>query len=116
MELNIEKIDGQFYISHIEIARTSADFYGITVENVEAYAGILKNHIIKMRLEEELPEVSIIKRDLNRLVDSEAFFALAKNLNWSEDYVQPIMVGLGEWGEEAALEVQTGYKQTEAAA
>ena len=121
--LKIETIDKTFYISHQEIARTMGEHYAMPAGNTQQLENAIKGHLVRMQNSEQMPEESVITRELepheplSRLADLHAFYALAQIMQFEEDYCQPILVALGEWGKDRAMEVQAEYaKQTEAAA
>lgn len=117
MTIQVERIDNEPLISHIEIARTSANYYYQQADDKDfdlaaymaKHTAAIKRHLLRM--EGEGMSQHIQRRVFDVLVDKAAFFELAQRYNWDETYFQTVLEALDEYHPEGKP-----YTDSEAAA
>lgn len=108
MTIHIERIGNEPFISHVEIARTSANYYYKQAEDkdfdlaayMDKHTAAIKAHLIRMESEKmafDQINKHIQRRGFDLLADNVAFFELAQRYNWDETYFQSVLEALGEY-------------------
>mgnify|MGYP000017639166 CR=1 FL=1 len=111
---NTTIIDGEFFISHLEIASfiTVVELSRCDEDDKESVLNkreILKNNIkASLIVMDSIPNTGpiVIRRNLHAYANKTAFYTLVQHYNWDEAISQPILAALGEFGLTVAQEVQ----------
>jgi len=102
MKFRTKIVNGQFYISHTEIARV---VYANTLEagqqaggrtsiQAQNLAADIKANLLALSAAPALPKDSVIRVGFEAYADRAAFGSLVQHYGWGEDVSQPVLAAL----------------------